>query len=40
MMKVGYDQDAHRMPRWQAGTTVNGKIAPKSIVVEVAGPIP
>jgi len=26
--------------RLQAGTTVNGKIAPKSIVVEVADPIP
>ena len=26
--------------RLQAGTSVNGKIAPKSIVVEVADPIP
>ena len=26
--------------RMQAGTSVNGKIAPKSIVVEVADPIP
>jgi len=31
---------AMKTRRLRAGTTVNGKIAPKPIVVEVADPIP